>query len=259
MDSIACYSLDYEFYKKYPIQSINTLEENKQILEQIKIELRDLGKLEENMKPNELLNLCCKALENGYLISQQLRDMLFQLDKYKSSKIDIYKQFKFKNYQQDLLNFIKPNIGWRNKERDFNIYVKIKKGTLYQEIAEKEEISVQAISQINSKIQNSISNLKGRFYEIEYEKYLKSLNKFKNCKVVRDGSPGKPDIIIIDEKNNTMYIFSLKNLELNKNPYCVIVEELKPELQFAYYNYTFEIFTHILADMIGFILMMIFK
>lgn len=135
MDSIACYSLDYEFYKKYPIQSINTLEENKQILEQIKIELRDLGKLEENMKPNELLNLCCKALVNGYLISQQLRDMLFQLDKYKSSKIDIYKQFKFKNYQQDLLNFIKPNIGWRNKERDFNIYVKIKKGTLYQEIA----------------------------------------------------------------------------------------------------------------------------
>ncbi len=250
MDSIACYSLDYEFYKKYPIQSINTLEENKQILEQIKIELRDLGKLEENMKPNELLNLCCKALENGYLISQQLRDMLFQLDKYKSSKIDIYKQFKFKNYQQDLLNFIKPDIGWRNKERDFNIYVKIKKGTLYQEIAEKEEISVQAISQINSKIQNSISNLKGRFYEIEYEKYLKSLNKFKNCKVVRDGSPGKPDIIIIDEKNNTMYIFSLKNLELNKNPYCVIVEELKPELQFTYYNYTFEIFTHILADMI---------
>lgn len=109
------------------------------------------------------------------------------------------------------------------------------------------------------KIQNSISNLKGRFYEIEYEKYLKSLNKFKNCKVVRDGSPGKPDIIIIDEKNNTMYIFSLKDLELNKNPYCVIVEELKPELQFAYYNYTFEIFTHILADMIGFILMMIFK
>lgn len=135
MDSITCYSLDYEFYKKYPIQSINTLEENKQILEQIKIELRDLGKLEENMKPNELLNLCCKALENGYLISQQLRDMLFQLDKYKSSKIDIYKQFKFKNYQQDFLNFIKPNIGWRNKERDFNIYVKIKKGTLYQEIA----------------------------------------------------------------------------------------------------------------------------
>ncbi len=152
MDSIDYYPSEYEFYKKYPIQLINTLEKNKQILEQIKSELINLGKLEENMKTNKSLYLCCRALDNGYLISQQLKDMLFQLDEYKSSEMDFYKKFKFKNYQQDLLNFIKPNIGWRNKERDFDIYMEIKKGTLYQEIAEKEEISIQAISQINSKV-----------------------------------------------------------------------------------------------------------
>ena len=49
-----------------------------------------------------------------------------------------------------------------------------------------------------------------------------------------------------------MYLFSLKNLELNKNPYCVIVEELKPELQFAYYNYIFETFNNVILYLIVF-------
>lgn len=49
-----------------------------------------------------------------------------------------------------------------------------------------------------------------------------------------------------------MYIFSLKNLELNKNPYSIIVEELKPELQFAYYNYTFEKFNNVILYLIVF-------
>ena len=73
-----------------------------------------------------------------------------------------------------------------------------------------------------------------------------------NCKIVRDGKPGKPDIYIIDEEYNNMFIFSLKNLELNENPYCVIVEELKPELEFAYYNYTFETYDNVILYLIVF-------
>lgn len=49
-----------------------------------------------------------------------------------------------------------------------------------------------------------------------------------------------------------MYILSLKNLKLNKNPHSIIVEELKPELQFAYYNYTFETFNNVILYLIVF-------
>ena len=205
------------------------------------------------------INKCFEALEQGYLITAQLEDIKVEIEDYwyneeqkLQNNLNIYKQFKFENYQEELLSFIKPNIGWRNKERDFGITMKIKKGTLYSEIAEKLELTIPAISMINSRVQNSINNLKGKFFEIEYEKYLKSLDKFRNDKIVRDGNPGKPDIYIIDEENNVLYIFSLKNLELNKNPYCVIVEELKPELQFAYYKYTFETFDNVILYLIVF-------
>ena len=49
-----------------------------------------------------------------------------------------------------------------------------------------------------------------------------------------------------------MYILSLKNLKLNKNPHSIIVEELKPELLFAYYNYTFETFNNVILFLIVF-------
>lgn len=81
---------------------------------------------------------------------------------------------------------------------------------------------------------------------------LKSLNKFQNCKVIRDGDPGKPDIYITDNKKKEIYILSLKNLEINKNSYCIIKEELKPELEFAYLKSTFEEYENVFVYLIVF-------
>jgi len=148
------------FYHEFDIRGINSLEGNQQFLEECKRDLKSLGI---KISSTGVINLCSKTLQNGYLVSLLLREIKWEIYCFKKNVTDIYKQFKFGNYQEELLSFIKNNIGWRNKERDFDIYMEIKKGVLYQEIAEKLELTIPAISMINSKVQSSINNLKGRF------------------------------------------------------------------------------------------------
>lgn len=123
------------FYHEFgEIQKINTLEGNRHFLEECKEDLKSLGI---KISPTGVINLCSKTLQNGYLVSQLLRDIAWEIHCFKKNVTDIYKQFEFENYQKELYDFLESNIGWRNKERDFDIYMKIKKGTLYQEIATK--------------------------------------------------------------------------------------------------------------------------
>lgn len=49
-----------------------------------------------------------------------------------------------------------------------------------------------------------------------------------------------------------MYIFSLKNLELNKKSFCTTKEQLKPELKFAYNKSIFEGYKKVVLYMIVF-------
>ncbi len=236
--------LAFEFYlDKFDIHSINTLEKNRQFLEKCIMETKSLGV---KISKSKIFDLCSKALKNGYLVSQDLRDISYEIYCFKKNKddakpiLDILKQFKFENYQEELSDFIKQNRNWYKKDRDFEIYKEIKKGRLYSEIASELGLTISAISKINKKVQSSINNLKGIFFEIKYEKYLKSLNKSQNSKIVRDGDPGKPDVYIIDNIKKELYVFSLKNYELNKKSFCIIKEQLKPELEFAYYKNIFE-------------------
>lgn len=251
----------------------NNLGKNKKILKKYKSELGKLPLCQEINNPLDIesgaeqyciqqtklkINLCFEALEQEYLITAQLEDISIEIDDYwyneESTKpiLDTFKQFKFENYQQELFNFIKINSNWYNKDRDFEIYQEIQKGKLYSEIAGRLGCDISNISKINKKIQSSINNLKGKLFEIEYEKYLKSLNKFQIDKIVRDGDPGKPDIYINDIRNNALYVLSLKNLEINKKSYCITKEQLKPELEFAYYNNTFEDYKKVFLYLIVF-------
>lgn len=204
------------------------------------------------------INKCLEALEMRYLITAQLEDIMDITENFLYNEVDtnpildILKQFKFGNYQEELFDFIKQNTNWHNKIRDFEIYKEIQNNKLYSEIAEALELTIPAVSMINKKVQSSINNLKGKFFEIKYEKYLKSVNKFRNSKVVRDGNPGKPDIYIIDNIKKELYIFSLKNLELNKKSFCIVKEQLKPELEFAYYKNTFEDYEKVILYLIVF-------
>lgn len=248
--------LAFEFYlDKFDIHSINTLEGNRLFLKECIIEANNL---KVKILKNKIFDLCSKALKNGYLVSQDLRDIAYEIYCFKKNKddakpiVEILKQFKFRNYKKELSDFIKQNTNWRDKNRDFEIYQEIREGTLYSEIAEKLECTISAISMINKKVQTSINNLKGRFFEIEFEKYLRSLDKFRNCRIVRDGNPGKPDIYIIDSKNSCLYIFSLKNLELNKKSFSIIKEKLKPEIRFAFNNSSFKNFKEVALYLIVF-------
>ena len=196
---------------------------------------------------------CFEALEQGLPITAQLDDITIDVDNYWYNEecdklivdvpitelIELLKEFKFENYREELAYFIKQNSNWRNKDRDFEIYKEIKDGRLYSEIAEGLDCSISAISKINTKVQTSINNRKGKFFEIRYEKYLKSLDIFRNAKIVRDGNPGKPDIYIITKKKE-LFVFSLKNLELTKDSQAIIKDHLIPEYQFAYYNNSFK-------------------
>lgn len=250
----------------------NNLETNKELLLQYKKDLESLkkwkpiniDKIEDDsmeycmLQTHLKIDKCLEALERGYLITAQLEDIMVETEDYWNNEVytkpilDILNQFNFGNYQEELFDFIKQNTNWRNKSRDFEIYKEIQKGTLYSEIAERLELTISAISMINTKVQSSINNLKGEFFEIEYEKYLKSLNKFNNYNIVRDGTPGKPDIYIIDNIKKELYIFSLKDLELNKKSFCIIKGQLKPELEFAYLKNIFEEFNIVVLYLIVF-------
>ena len=251
----------------------NNLETNKELLVQYKKDLeslklwksiKNIDEIEDDSEKYCMLQTylkidkCFEALEQGYLITAQLEDIMDETEEYwyneETSKpiLDILKQFNFWNYQQELYDFIKQNVNWRNKSRDFEIYKEIQRGTLYSEIAGRLECDISTISKINKKVQSSINNLKGKFFEIEYEKYLRSSNKFQKNKIVRDGKPGKPDIYIIDNIRKELYIFSLKNLEINKKFYCITKEQLKPELEFAYYKSTFEGYSKVILYLIVF-------
>jgi len=209
------------------------------------------------VQTNLKINKCLEDLEQGNSIITKLEDIRIDTEDYwyneecAKSIVELLKQFKFRNYKKELSDFIKKNVNWRNKDRDFKIYNKVREGTLYSEIAERLECVISTISKTNSKVQSSINKLKGIFFEIEYEKYLKSLNIFKDCKIVRDGGPGKPDIYIIDSKNKELYVFSLKNLELNKDSFCIVKDKLMPELRFAH-KYAFEKFDKVTLYLIVF-------
>ena len=251
----------------------NNLVKNKKLLVQYKKDLeslklwkfiKDIDEIEDGseqyciLQTSFKINKCFEALEQGYLITAQLEEIMDEIDEFLINEenakpiLDILKQFNFGNYQQELYDFIKQNVNWRNKSRDFEIYKEIQKGTLYSEIAGRLECDISTISKINKKVQSSINNLKGKFFEIEYEKYLRSLNKFQIDKIVRDGNPGKPDIYIDDNRNNVLYVLSLKNLEINKKSYCITKEQLKPELEFAYLKNTFEEYNKVILYLIVF-------
>ena len=120
----------------------NNLEMNKKLMVQYKKELESLKLWNPTNNIDELddgseeycllqtsfkINKCLEALEQGYLITAQLEDIKADVDNYcyneESSKpfLDIIKQFKFGNYQEELYYFIKQNINWYNKSRDFFI------------------------------------------------------------------------------------------------------------------------------------------
>ncbi len=152
----------------------------------------------------------------------------------KEDNLTIYKGFRFRNYQKELELYLNSLVNFRDKKRDFEIYRKYKNGTTQLKLRGIYKIDNSTVCKIVKKVEGAVSKYKGEFFEVNYQKYLQGLDKFKDVEVILDGDPGKPDIYVHDEMENILYVFSVKNLELNRNPYTILVEDLRPELKFAY-------------------------
>ena len=148
-------------------------------------------------------------------------------------------KFVFKYDENDVLSIIRKEVKWWNVERDISIYLERKTGALLTELGLKYNLTDSAISIINKKVQGAVNKYKGMLFEKKFFQYLKNL--YKNYRVEWFGGRGQPDIFVIDSENDTLYVFTLKNLQIKKKSYHITKKKLKAEYLFAYenlFNYT---------------------
>lgn len=144
-------------------------------------------------------------------------------------------KFKFEYNENDIFEIIqkeKENV-WKNSERDIEIYIRAKrKGTIYKEIVKSyREINDETnITKIVNKVQGEINRIAGRLLENAFSDFLTKLKLFD--KVDLNGAHGQSDVIAY--KGKTLFIFSLKNIKIDKQHYYEIpVHEYYPELVLA--------------------------
>ncbi|MBA7492079.1 hypothetical protein ES702_02628 [subsurface metagenome] len=198
---------------------------------------------------------CFEALPQ-YLVTSQLFDIFKEILEwfpetkdgkvlYRESNLDFkYKfeepeieepergnNFEFICSEKEVFDLILKEVKWRDKERDIEIYIEREKGRLLEDIAgDYKTLKLKAIGNICTKVKGAIIRYKGKLFEKHYFQYLRSLNKFD--RIVWDGSSGKPDIIAY--KNNDLYIFSLKNLKIDRKKFVIKKQDLEPEFKRAY-------------------------
>ncbi|MHA1252192.1 MAG: hypothetical protein ACTSRP_19560 [Candidatus Helarchaeota archaeon] len=143
-------------------------------------------------------------------------------------------RIKFNNFKiskEQVLKIIKQKEKWHNIDRDLTIYLERQKGKTLQELANDFGIKFNSISMVVKKVQGAINHYKGKILEEYVYKRLKSSKLFS--KVVLDGSKGNPDILAYSKNGEDLFIYSLKNLKIDRKPYWLTKEELRPELENA--------------------------
>ena len=228
----------------------NTLEKNTKFLEVLIAQHNNLKK-ERVLPPKDWkdvikvlekqFRLCEQAIKKGYLITNQLNllniylgDCHYCLLKEKERKcpkniLDIY--FKDFSYTDEhIFNLIRKNVKWHDIERDLAIFQERQKGKYLKEIAETLRIKLRAVSMVIKKVQGAINYWKGKLFEDFVLKRLKESKLFE--KVIMDAGKGESDIRAYT-KDDKLYIYSLKNIQIAYEPYWFTKEELRPELKDA--------------------------
>lgn len=184
-------------------------------------------------------------LDRGYYERIKKKEKSLEL----INKIDT--NFKFEFSPEKIFETIKKEKRWRNKDRDFEIYFERKKGVLLDDLAKQypELNSPQAISKIELKVQGAFNYYKGKFFEKLFKTFLDTLDyEFVDL----DGTPGHADIVIYDEKNNTLYILTLKCEDVPNNVKTYTPKDIEPELKLAYYCHTFEKYDYVFLILAAF-------
>lgn len=186
--------------------------------------------------------LCEQAIKNGYLITNQLDDFNSNIGecyycflkekekKHPKTPFDII-FISFSYNVEQIFNLIRKNERWRNIERDLTIYHEKKRGKYLQEIAENFGIDFTTVSVIVKKVSGAINYWKGKLFEDFVEKKLIQSGLFE--KVIKEAGKGECDIKAYTKDGKGLYIYSLKNIKIDRKPYWLIAEEIRPELETA--------------------------
>ncbi|KKN08934.1 hypothetical protein LCGC14_1051600 [marine sediment metagenome] len=144
-------------------------------------------------------------------------------------------KFNFKYNENKIYNLVREEKGdiWRNVERDIEIYILSTKERMFNSKIAKRYKTIKdrkGISNVVKKVQGEINRIKGKLLEAAFSKYLKMLNIFDS--VEDNGSHGEFDVVAY--KDNATFVFSLKNIKVDKQHYNEISgEEFYPEVKFA--------------------------
>ena len=187
--------------------------------------------------------LCEQAIKKGYLITNQLDDLNYNIGdchycilkekekKHPKNISDLYFE-DFSCTDEQIFNLIRKNAKWHDIDRDLTIYQEREKGKYLQEIADNFGVKFNSISMVVKKVQSAINYYKGKLFEDFIYKRLNQSNFFKN--VVKEAGKGEPDILTYTKDDKELYIYSLKNIKIDRIPYWLITkEELRPEIERA--------------------------
>ncbi len=250
-------SRDSLYYEPDLIFNCNSLEKNKGLIEIFNYRINklkeqpDITKLD-SYKPESWeccvlftkvrLKLCDKAINKGYLVTGDLIEIFDHIKNYEYDLIyeekrkhpeyieDLdFRDFRYTNDQ--IFDLIKKNEKWHDINRDITIYQERQKGKYLDELAENFGIKFNSISMVLKKVSGSINYYQGKLFENFVEKRLKASGLFE--KVIKEAGKGEADILAYTKDGKDLYIYSLKNIKINRKPYWLTKEELRPELERA--------------------------
>lgn len=189
-----------------------------------------------------LFKLCQQAIREGYLITHQLDELHYEIGECYYDFLNEKEQRQpqtpfdiiFTNFfysDEQIFNLIRKNAKWHDIKRDLAIYQEKKKGKYLKEIGENFGIDFTTVSVIVKKVQGAINYWKGKLFEDFIEKRLRESGLFK--KVIKEAGKGEADILAYAKDGKTLYIYSVKNIKIDRKPYFLTTEELRPELKRA--------------------------
>ena len=153
------------------------------------------------------------------------------LTAFEKQTFDTFKFDTFKCSEEDIFTLIRKNKRWRDIERDLTIYQEKGKGKYLQELADKFAIDFTTVSGIAKKVSGAVSYYKGKLFEDFVETRLKQSGLFE--KVIKEAGKGDADILAYTKDGKELYIYSIKNLKIDRKPYWLTKEELRSELERA--------------------------
>ena len=158
------------------------------------------------------------------------KEKIEEFTDFEKQMFDIFKFDTFKCSEEEIFTLIKKNAKWHDIERNLTIYQEKKRGKYLQEIGDNFGINFSTVSGVVTKVQGAINRWKGKLFEDFVENKLKKSGLFKD--VIKEAGKGEADILAYTKDGKELYIYSIKNLKIDRKPFWLITkEELLPELK----------------------------